>query len=262
MSFRARIAEELHHARELYHEMRSWRIVFYFFFPWALYLLYVAIAYFLLPPRTNVGFITITFLYLIPPAGKESMVPAGVLLLRGQYGVWSVVLTSLSIAFIDFFVGLWMMWNWDLIKLIPFLGTYVKKLEAVGEKKWRKHKHLSKLAYLGLALFVAFPFQGSGGVGATVIGRILGMNKYKVLYSIIVGSLFGSFLIALATYFAMFSFETLPRVFFLYIGIIIFVLVFIVAVLWIRGGNGEDNGNRRSGIYRKSHSGPADEREP
>ncbi len=260
MSFSDRFVEEIMHVKELYREMKSWRIVFYFFFPWALYLLYMVGVYFTLPPKINMGLITITFLYLIPPAGKESMVPAGVILLKNSYGVWSVVITSMSIAFIDSIVGLWMMWNWELIKLIPFLGTYVKKLEEVGEKKWKKHKHLSRLTYIGLALFVAFPFQGSGGVGATVIGRILGMNKYKVLYSIILGSLFGSFLIAIATYFAIFSFENFPKIFFLYIGIIIFVGVFIVAAVWIRGGNNESNGNWRRGVHRKSHSRQIDGR--
>ena len=163
------------------------------------------------------------------------MVPAGVFLLRDKMGLWSIPAVAVSIAFVDFFVGLWMMWNWDLIKLIPFFGTYIRKLEEVGGEKWKKHKHLSHLAYIGLALFVAFPFQGSGGVGATVIGRILGMNKYRVLESIIGGSLFGTFLIAIATYFTIFSFETMPRLWFLVAGIIIFLIVIVVAVKWIRG---------------------------
>ncbi len=254
-----RLKQEILLVKEFAHELKSWRTVFYFFFPWALYGLYVLIAFFLLPHPTNWGFITITFFYLIPPAGKESMVPAAVLLLKPLYGVWSIAIASVTIAFIDSFVGLWMMWNWDLVKLIPFLGTYVRKLEEIGEKKWRKHRYLSKLAYAGLALFVAFPFQGSGGVGATVIGRILGMDKYRVLYSIILGSLFGSFLIAFATYFAIFSFEHFPRVFFLYIGIIIFVAVFIIAAIWIRGGKNEDNGDGRGGLHREPHSGSTDE---
>ena len=227
---------EMMQTKKLAGEFKTWRTVFYFFFPWALYGIFLAFVYFLFPPDLNVKFMTISFLYLVPPAGKESMVPAGVFLLKGHYGIWSVPITAGSIAFIDFFVGLWMMWNWDLIKLIPFLGTYIIKLEKIGEEKWKKHRYISKLAYTGLALFVAFPFQGSGGVGATVIGRILGMNRYYVLYSIVIGSLFGSFLIAIATYLALFSFENMSTSFFVPVAIIIFVAVFIIAVLWIRGG--------------------------
>ena len=244
------IKEEIENVKRLAREMSSWKIIFYFFFPWILYLIFVIGIYFLFPSYLNIGFIMITFFYLIPPAGKESMVPAGVIFLKEHFGVWSIPITAVSISFVDFFVGLWMMWNWDLIKLIPILGTYIRKLEKIGEKKWKKHRYLSKLAYVGLALFVAFPFQGSGGVGATVIGRLLGMNKYKVLYSIALGALFGTFLIAILTYFAIFSFQHVPMLFFGTVGIIIFIVVILIAVRWVRGVKNEDNGDRRSGIHR------------
>ncbi len=228
--------DEVRAIKPFAHELKSWKTVFYFFFPWALYGIFILIIFLIFPPNLNWQFIMITFLYLIPPAGKESMVPAGIFLLKGHFGLMSIVITAVSIAFVDAFVGLWMMWNWDLIKLIPFLGTYVRKLEEIGAKKWRKHRYLSDLAYTGLALFVAFPFQGSGAVGATVIGRVLGMDPRKVFYSIIFGSLFGCFLIAVASYFAIFSFEIINKSMFICVGIIIFVVVFIIAYLWLRGG--------------------------
>ncbi len=236
MNLREKFIRELMQTKKLAAEFKTWQTVFYFFFPWALYGLFILVIYFTFPENLNVGFITITFLYLIPPAGKESMVPAGVFLLKPHFGIWSIPITAGSIAFVDTFVALWMMWNWDLIKLIPFLGTYIIKLEKIGAEKWHKHRFISKLAYLGLALFVAFPFQGSGGVGATVIGRILGMQKYKVFYSIILGSLFGSSLIAIASFLAIFSFENMPMTFFVLVGIIIFIGVFLLAMWWLRGG--------------------------
>ena len=236
MKLTKRFVDEIRAIKPFAHELKSWRTVFYFFFPWALYGLYILVVFLLFPPNLNWQFITITFLYLIPPAGKESMVPAGVFLLRQHFGLMSIIITAVSIAFVDVFVGLWMMWNWDLIKLIPFLGTYVRKLEEIGEKKWKKHKYLSGLAYTGLAFFVAFPFQGSGAVGSTVIGRVLGMNPRKIFYSIIFGSLLGCFLIAIASYFAIFSFKMINKSLLIYVGIVIFVVVFIVAYIWLRGG--------------------------
>ena len=244
------IKDEMKKVKALAKEMKSWKIVFYFFFPWITYLLFVLMLYFLLPSQLNIGFIMVTFFYLIPPAGKESMVPAGVVLLKGAFGIWSIPITAVSISFVDFFVGLWMMWNWDLIKLIPFLGTYITKLEEIGERKWKEHKYISKLAYIGLALFVAFPFQGSGGVGATVIGRLLGMDRYKILYSIVCGALFGTFLIASMAYFAVLSFQQTPETLWAIVGIIIFIVVIIIAIRWIRGVKDEGNGNWRSGIHR------------
>ncbi len=54
----------------------------------------------------------------------------------------------------------------------------------------------SKLAYLGLILFVVVPFQGSGAVAATIIGKMSGMDAKKVWSAIIVGAFVGTFTVA------------------------------------------------------------------
>ena len=105
-------------------------------------------------------------------------------------------------------------------------------MEKIGARKWKEHKYLSKLAYGGLALFVAIPFQGSGGLTATIIGRILGMGKYKVLYSVFLGAIFGTTLIAIATYFAIFTIEQGGIL--AVGGIVIFVMVIILIYKWLR----------------------------
>jgi len=229
---RENIQREMENVKKMGKEINSWVKVFYFFFPWMIYVLEILIFYYFLPSKINWGFIMITFFYLIPPAGKESMVPAGVALLRGTFGIWSIPITVLSISFIDLFVALWVTWNWDLIKYIPLLGTYVEKVEKIGARKWKEHKYLSKLAYVGLALFVAIPFQGSGGLTATIIGRILGMGKYKVLYAVFLGAIFGTTLIAIATYFALFTIEQGGIL--AIGGIVIFLLVILLIYKWLR----------------------------
>ncbi len=226
------IQREMENVKKMGREINSWLKVFYFFFPWLLYVTETLLFYYGLPPKTNMGFIMILFFYLIPPAGKESMVPAGVILLKPLFGIWSIPITVLSISFVDFFVALWVTWNWDLIKYIPLLGTYVERVEKIGAQKWKEHRYLSKLAYVGLALFVAIPFQGSGGLTATIIGRILGMGKYKVLYTVFFGAIFGTSLIAIATYFAIFTIEQGGIL--ALGGIIIFILVILLIYKWLR----------------------------
>ena len=175
----------------------------------------------------------ILLLYLIPPAGKESMVPALVYLFRDSYGIWSILLASLLISMIDILVSWWTTWNWDLVKLIPLVGAYVRKIEKIGEKKWKEHPLIRKFAYIGLALFVAIPFQGSGGFTATIIGRLLGMSQYKVLFAVATGALFGCFVIASLTYFTILKFGNWGI--FTIGGIIIFVLVIGIVYKWMKG---------------------------
>ena len=42
-----------------------------------------------------------------------------------------------------------------------------------------------------------FPLQGSGGVGATLVGRMMGLSPGKVLLAISIGSIIGCTIIAL-----------------------------------------------------------------
>ena len=230
--------------------------VYHFFYPILAGTIYILTLYILFPTLFwKLG--GILLLYLIPPAGKESMVPALTYIFSSQYGVWATLLAATLITLVDVLVAWWTAWNWDLLKYIPLVGRYVKKLERIGEKKWGEHPVIRKFAYAGLAAFVAVPFQGSGGLTATIIGRLLGMNEYKIIASVAVGAFVGSLIIALVTYFSLMSFKQWG---FLTVGgIIIFVIVLVVAYLWIRGENDEDNGNGRSGVHREPHSGPSDE---
>ncbi len=194
---------------------------------------------------------TILLLYLIPPAGKESMVPALVVIFSPIYGFYGVLIAAALITIIDSIVAWWTVWNWDLLKYVPLLNIYVRKIEEVGKKKWEKHTVIRKFAYAGLAAFVAIPFQGSGGFTAALIGRLLAMNEFKILLSVVLGSFTGSFIIALLAYFSLWSFKEWGI--FAVGGIVIFILVFVVVYLWLRGEKNENNGDGWSRIHRKSH---------
>ncbi len=220
---------------------------YHFIFPMYGGALFVITLYFLFPSLfIKIG--SILFFYLIPPAGKESMVPALVFVLSPYYGSWAIFIAAILITIMDSLVAWWTIWNWELLKYIPLLGMYVKKIEKIGEKKWREHPVMRKFAYAGLAAFVAIPFQGSGGFTAAIIGRLLGMSEYKVLASIVIGSFTGSSVIAILAFFSILSFKHWGI--FALGGIVIFVLVIVVVYLWLRGEKNENNGHRWSRIHR------------
>jgi hypothetical protein len=55
---------------------------------------------------------------------------------------------------------------------------------------------------------VMVPFEGSGGVSASIIGRMLGMSPLKVILSVAAGSILSSSIIALSAGYIIALFET------------------------------------------------------
>ena len=142
----------------------------------------------------NLGGIMIA--YFFPPMGKETLIPTGILAFH-----LNPVLVALSIAFIDIISGLFLMWNFDLAKKIPLVGKWIINFEKIGTQILKKKLWVEKLAFFGLVLFVMFPFQGSGGVAATILGRIMGFKPFKVWSAVIIGAVSGCLIIAWITYY-------------------------------------------------------------
>ncbi len=182
--------------------MRVTERLFRLFVPPAIGVFMVLLFYLLLPYDYFFSVAGAMFLYFVPPAGKESMVPTVVVLLKEAYGIWSIPIATLAIGYIDGMVALFLYWNWDLIQSIPVIGPALKRFEESMRRKMKKREWVRRLGYVGIVLFVAFPFQGSGGVGGTIMGHMLGLNPRRVLYAITIGAFLGCFLIAVISYYA------------------------------------------------------------
>jgi len=157
--------------------------------------------------------------YFFPPLGKETIIPAGILI-----GIHPLVM-ALSIAFVDFIVALFLIWNYDLAKNIPLIGTFMKKVEKIGETSSNKYSWIKPLRFIGIMLFVMIPFQGSGGMVGSIVGRLIGMKPWTTLISITLGAVIGCTLVA---YFA----ESLKIILLqnLNVGLIIIGVLFIVGI--------------------------------
>lgn len=129
--------------------------------------------------------------YILPPAGKESVIPIGI-----AVGVpWYIM--ALSVALMDVLAGIFMALNFDIALKIPGVGGWIRKFIAGGEEFFRKRPWLERFYFMGVVMFVMFPLQGSGGIGATLVGRMMGLSPGKVLVAIAIGSLAGCTVIAL-----------------------------------------------------------------
>ncbi len=144
-------------------------------------------------------------LYFVPPAGKESIIPIliGVLKITPHVASapFDITLVALTIAFMDIIVALFLIWNFDLVEKIPLLGDWIRRLEGWGAAKLKERPWIRRGAFTAVMLFVMFPLQGSGGVGATVMGKVIGMESKRVFAAITIGALIGCFFISTIAYY-------------------------------------------------------------
>jgi len=129
--------------------------------------------------------------YIVPPAGKESIIPAAILLGRPWWEIVSVIIA------LDFAVALFMAWNFELALKIPGIGKILNIGMTTGQQYCTAHPWIRRLSTVGLLLFIYFPLQGSGAMNGSILGRMLGMSPYHVLATITLGSALSCLTIAL-----------------------------------------------------------------
>ncbi len=181
--------------------------LFLFFIPFLIAAFYIVLLYLILQDTGNVFWVIggAKLTYLFPPAGKESVIPVTIGYLRANSTSLSpatnIFLVSSSIAFVDIVSAYFLLWNFYIAEKIPLVGKWIKKFQEFGAQKMKENKWIKNVAFLGVALFVVFPFQGSGGVGASILGKVVGMDKYRAWLAIVMGSFSGCFFIGVISYY-------------------------------------------------------------
>jgi uncharacterized membrane protein len=152
----------------------------------------------LVPPLLAVIFFVMTFLvisgkqipilgglmlaYFIPPSGKESLIPIGI----GLGIPWWLM--ALTLTLLDVITALFMLLNFTLMLRVPRLGPWIEKTTASSKEFMAEHPWLNRWRIPGLAFFVMLPLQGTGGVGATVIGLMIGLSPLEILVAVTIGA--------------------------------------------------------------------------
>jgi len=131
--------------------------------------------------------------YLLPPSGKETVIPIGIAL-----GIPSWYM-ALSIVMIDVITGLFMALNFDLAYRIPYLGPLLSDLTRKTEQFIQDHRWLAGFWFFAVVLMVMVPVLGSGGIRGSVAGKLLGLSTLLTFLAILAGALIGCFAIALGS---------------------------------------------------------------
>ncbi|UCF49840.1 MAG: small multi-drug export protein, partial [Thermoplasmatales archaeon] len=82
------------------------------------------------------------------------------------------------------------------------------------------------LRFIGIILFVMVPFQGSGGMVGSIVGRLIGMKPLNTFFAISIGAIIGTLLIA---YFADAILSVLVKN--LLIGLLIIIIVLVIGLM-------------------------------
>lgn len=153
---------------------------------------FFALLYLFLPCDEFLSLGGLIVAYLVPPAGKETVIPLGVFL---GLPWWLVAFTM---AFLDVAGSLFMVWNFHFARSIPLAGPLIDRMTMTGRAYFDERPWLERLYFAGLVIFVMIPFEGSGGIAGSILGRLLGMRGRDIVLCVAAGSFTSCFAIALA----------------------------------------------------------------
>jgi len=128
--------------------------------------------------------------YFVPPFGKGTVIPLGI---AGGVDPWAIAICT---AFVDIAVGVFLTWNFDLAKKIPFIGSGINRIQLKGKAMLKDLPWLERASFAGIVVFVMFPFQGSGAVGGTILGRAIGLSPNRNLSAVAIGAVSGSLILS------------------------------------------------------------------
>ncbi|MHC1626096.1 MAG: small multi-drug export protein [Methanoculleaceae archaeon] len=143
---------------------------------------YLGVLWLILPHSTFLVTAGLMGAYFIPPAGRESLIPLGI-----AAGIpWWLMVVSLTVT--DVVTALVVAVNFDLAARIPVVGRVLDGVVHEMESYLEAHPVVREFSLAGLILFIFVPVFGSGGIGGSVAGRLIGLSPSRVVMAMAVGS--------------------------------------------------------------------------
>ncbi|WP_255331852.1 small multi-drug export protein [Methanocalculus taiwanensis] len=153
--------------------------------PFLLILIYIAISSVFLPPILIVALLSVIAAYLATPIGRWIIPVAIVAGLPWWYA-------GVTIFLLDLAGALFMAWNFEYLFAIPKIGPYMRQLIVDVEYLIKENPWMRRFTSATLLLYVTLPIQGAGTLMGSVIGRLIGMDSWKVFWIMVAGSAIGS----------------------------------------------------------------------
>ncbi|MCR4316749.1 MAG: small multi-drug export protein [Planctomycetes bacterium] len=104
------------------------------------------------------------------------------------YSRWHL---AAMVTYMDFMTAFFLVHNLRFAYKIPFLGEKMEEFHDFGAYLLRTKPWFKKAAFAGVVLFVMFPLTGTGAIGGTIFGRLIGLRPYTVMSAITLGAIGG-----------------------------------------------------------------------
>ena len=164
--------------------------LFKFLSPFIMTGIFFAVMFLTMGQREFLILSQLMLVYFVPPFGKGTVIPLGI---AGGVDPWAIAICT---AFVDIAVGVFLTWNFDLAKKIPFIGSGINRIQLKGKAMLKDLPWLERASFAGIVVFVMFPFQGSGAVGGTILGRAIGLSPNRNLSAVAIGAVSGSLILS------------------------------------------------------------------
>ena len=96
------------------------------------------------------------------------------------------------LTYLDTMVAIFVAYHMGVVFRIPFIGPKILSMVSDGRFILKKQPWIRRAAFAGLVAFVIFPTSTTGSVGGSIFGRILGLNRWRVVLAILMGSIIGN----------------------------------------------------------------------
>ncbi len=132
---------------------------------------------------------------------------------------------------VDTFLAVTLALGLDPFLRLPGIGTWLRNAHGRAAKALSEYPRLKRMAFWGVAIFVALPLPGSGWMGGTFAGQLVGLSRLMGVAAVAVGTAMVT--VAFASLAELFGAEakTMLNSPWLYIGGTL-VLALIVWILW------------------------------
>jgi uncharacterized membrane protein len=98
---------------------------------------------------------------------------------------WGVALLSVAV---DAVLAISLALGLSPILRLPRIGTWLRGAHARAAAVLTDYPRLKRMAFWGAALFVALPLPGSGWIGGTFAGQLVGLSRPRGVAAIVIGS--------------------------------------------------------------------------
>ncbi|MCW3136189.1 MAG: small multi-drug export protein [Canidatus Methanoxibalbensis ujae] len=168
--------------------------VFRFLFPFVLGSIVLLFFIFFADASTQLKYAQMALLYYTPMIGVSIAIPIGLEILK----IHPVALVCFLL-FLDCELSIFVVLNFDMAKILPYIGAVFERMESSGRRAMEKYKWVKRFGFIGLVSFVMIPCPWTGSGVGSVIGRMMGFPSFVTFIAVFTGSLLRLVLITLVS---------------------------------------------------------------